>query len=134
MSSENCALATEAGVMLAEKISDRAVCLIWVITSFSATTNPPSEAKALLKAHRHGDPSCCEVLRNLPGRREKPDDELLGTQVSLQQLHHALALDYGFESWAALKKHVVSPDTATAEPLLPPVPVLQPAVTQCNQI
>ena len=31
------------------------------------------QAKSLLKAHRNGDASCCEVLRNLKELRGKSD-------------------------------------------------------------
>jgi len=69
--------------------------------------NLKMQAKSLLKAHRKGDPSCCDVLRNLKELRDKPDAEVLGTKLSLTGVQHALAREYGFETWAAMKLSVL---------------------------
>lgn len=66
------------------------------------------EAKALLKAHKKGDPSCCDALKQIRRFADKTDQEILAGTVALQEVQFALALDYGLESWAALKKHVES--------------------------
>jgi Domain of unknown function (DUF1835) len=65
------------------------------------------EAKSILKAHKHGNSSCCEVLRNLHQFKDKSDEKILGTQTSLQEVQFALAMDYRFKSWGDLKKHVL---------------------------
>ena len=65
------------------------------------------EAKSLLKAHRKGNPSCCEVLRHLKELRDKPDDQLLASKLSLASAQHAIALEYGFKTWAELKLSVL---------------------------
>lgn len=66
------------------------------------------EAKALLKTHKKGDPSCSSVLRHLHQFESQPDDAILKADVSLQEVQLALSLDYGFRSWAELKAHVGS--------------------------
>ena len=64
------------------------------------------QAKELLQAHRHGDKSTCKTLR-LIGRLAKfSDEQILSAKVGLQEVQHALALDYGFKSWSELKAHV----------------------------
>lgn len=65
-----------------------------------------NEAKSILKAHRAKDSSCCSVLRVLPRLKRLSDQDLLATHVSLQQVQHALALQYGFARWKALVEHV----------------------------
>jgi hypothetical protein len=65
------------------------------------------EAKSLLKAHRAGDISCCKVLRNLKELRDKSDGEILSGKRSLAGVQHALAIEYGFPTWAAMKLSVL---------------------------
>lgn len=64
------------------------------------------EAKSILKAHKNGDSSCCEILRHLHRFKGKPDAEILNAQTSLQEVQFALAMEYGFKSWGDLKKWV----------------------------
>ena len=64
------------------------------------------QAKDVLKAHRNGDASCCAILRNLDQFRDKSDGEVLAGEVSLVEVQFALAMEYGFKSWANLKNHV----------------------------
>ena len=71
------------------------------------------EAKVLLKAHREGDSGVCNVLRPLRRFAKATDREILSADVALNETQFALAMDYGFESWAALKLHVTSPSTHT---------------------
>jgi hypothetical protein len=61
------------------------------------------EAKNILKAHKAGDPSCGGVLRNLHQFKEQPDEEILKAKVGLQEVQFALAMEYGFKSWAEIK-------------------------------
>jgi len=65
------------------------------------------EAKALVKAHKQGDPSICQTLRHVPRLRDCSDSEVLAAEVSLQEAQHALAQTYGFRGWKALSDHVV---------------------------
>ena len=64
------------------------------------------EAKALLKTHKSGDSSCCDVLRHLPHLRDRPDAAVLGESVSLTGVQFALAVDYGFSGWDTLMDEV----------------------------
>jgi hypothetical protein len=65
-------------------------------------------AKDLLKAHRRGEPECCQVVRRLKQFQDKTDAEILVGHVSLVEVQYALALEYGFESWEQLRAHIVS--------------------------
>jgi hypothetical protein len=64
------------------------------------------EAKDLLTACQSGDASVCEVLRLHHRFQRATDREILAAAVSLQEMQHALALDYGFKNWVGLKKHL----------------------------
>jgi hypothetical protein len=69
------------------------------------------EAKDLRKAHAARDASCCETLRLVRRFARKGDTEILGSDLKLTEAQHALAMDYGFKSWAELNRHVA--DTAS---------------------
>jgi type IV pilus assembly protein PilB len=64
------------------------------------------EAKALLRAFKNGDTAVCEILRYQYQFARASDETILKSEVSLQEIQHALALDYGFKSWSALTGHV----------------------------
>jgi hypothetical protein len=64
------------------------------------------QAKDVLKAHRSGDAAGCAVLRNLRALAQASNAELLAARVTLNDAQHALAQDYGFRSWATLKRFV----------------------------
>jgi len=66
------------------------------------------EARELLQSHKDSSTSCCETLRLLHRFEGKSDSEILGTELKLTEAQYALALDYGFGSWRALKEHVLS--------------------------
>ena len=61
-----------------------------------------TEAKDILKGHKQGSPSICRLLRNLRRFDQAPDQQILQSKVSLQEVQFALAMDYGFSSWANL--------------------------------
>lgn len=65
-----------------------------------------NEAKALLKQQRQGNPEACETLRHLSRFRGASDEQIVAAKVSLQEMQHALARAYGFESWKALADHI----------------------------
>ena len=71
------------------------------------------EAKHILQAYRKGDESCCRVLRNLRQFVDHSDAEILKSKIGLHEVQFALALEYGFESWAQLKQHL---DAVSAAP------------------
>jgi len=64
------------------------------------------EAKTLLSAHIEQRVDAISVLRRLPRLHDRSDAEILGTRVTLQQMQHALALEYGFRNWSELKREV----------------------------
>lgn len=63
-----------------------------------------NQAKDLVKAHRSGDPSTCETLRRLNRFKASADADILAMPLTLADAQFALALDYGFPSWNALKE------------------------------
>ncbi len=65
-----------------------------------------NQAKELLRAHKGSDDTCCQTLRLLSELSEASDSQIFGTKIGLRKVQHALALDYGFQSWADLKQHV----------------------------
>jgi hypothetical protein len=64
------------------------------------------QAKSLLKAQKDGNPQVCQVLRQLHRFNRSSDSEILAADVKLSDVQFALALDYGFSSWDALKHYV----------------------------
>ncbi len=69
------------------------------------------EAKSILKAHKHADPSCCDVLRQLHQFAGKSAPEILDSQVSLQKVQFALSMDYGCKNWKELMDKVAFQET-----------------------
>lgn len=74
------------------------------------------QAKDLLCAHANGEVSICGTLRFLRRFTKASDEEILSADLALNEAQYALATDYGFTSWDALKKHVESmPEGGTPE-------------------
>jgi len=77
------------------------------------------QAKSLTKAQRRGDTDACTVLRHLRRFAAASDADILAADVHLHEAQYALALDYGFPSWYALRTHVLAqtriPVTATLQ-------------------
>lgn len=67
-----------------------------------------NQAKDVLKAHRSGDAAVCGTLRLLRQFSSAPDRDILAADLTLNEAQFALAMDYGFPSWNALKTHVES--------------------------
>jgi len=65
------------------------------------------QAKATLKAHQAKDNSVCDLLRLLRRFAHSSNQQILATTLSLHEVQYALAMKYGFPSWAALKKAIV---------------------------
>jgi hypothetical protein len=63
------------------------------------------QAKSILKLHGQGDPRCCFVLKRLRQFADMPEQKVLDADLALSDVQFALALYYGYESWAALKRH-----------------------------
>jgi len=66
-----------------------------------------NQAKDLLRAHKHGDASCCDTLRNHHHFSGKSDQDILSSKVGLREAQHALAVDHGFKGWAELRSYVL---------------------------
>jgi len=64
----------------------------------------------LLHAHQQGDPAVCDILRRLRYFTTASPDEILSADVTLAEVQYALAQDYGFTSWRALKQYVEQAD------------------------
>jgi len=64
------------------------------------------QARALLRAHAQGQPDVCLVLRHLNRFLDVAVEEILTADVTLTEVQFALAIEYGFSSWTALKTHI----------------------------
>jgi len=71
------------------------------------------EAKDILKKHAAGDASVCGTLRHLSHYRDAPDGGILQAKFTLQEVQHALAIEYGSSSWKELKDRL---SKASGEP------------------
>ncbi len=67
-----------------------------------------NQAKDLLKAHGRGDKAVCNTLRLLRRFADTPDETILQAEIALHDVQYALALEYGFNSWSTLIRHVQS--------------------------
>jgi type IV pilus assembly protein PilB len=90
----------------------------------SIPTNPSvrflqKEAKDILNTHKAGNKSCCPTLRYHFRFSRASDADILGAKLTLQEVQHALALDYGFKSWKELKGKVEAESTTNAPPTQP---------------
>lgn len=61
------------------------------------------QARNILKSHKLGDATCCAVLKNLNRFKDKPVPAILKAGIGLQEVHYALAMEYGFKSWGEMK-------------------------------
>jgi hypothetical protein len=77
------------------------------LPSAPSLINLKMQAKSLLKAHRAGDTSCCEVLQHLKQFQGRSAEDVLAGKLSLVGAQHALAVEYGFPTWAAMKLSVL---------------------------
>jgi ubiquinone/menaquinone biosynthesis C-methylase UbiE len=69
------------------------------------------EARALRALHRQGHSACCGRLRdNDTSYRNKSDSELLGSRFSINDAQRIVAREYGYSSWATLKRYIESLD------------------------
>lgn len=69
--------------------------------------NLKKQAKTLLKSHHSGDPNVCAILRRLNRFARLSDQQILSSELALAEAQYALAMDYGFPSWSALKDAVI---------------------------
>ncbi len=65
--------------------------------------NLRKQAKLLVRWHRAGNYSVGGRIRNLPRYRNLTDVEALALKFPLSEAQEIIALESGYESWAALK-------------------------------
>ena len=69
------------------------------------------EAKALRALHRRADPACCEQIRlNDNSFKAKSDSEILAARFSINDAQRIIAREYGYTSWATLKRYIEALD------------------------
>jgi Lon protease-like protein len=79
-----------------------------------------SQAKDLLDAHRRRDREAFERIRSaVPAYANKSDDAIAASPFALHDAQSAIAREYGFVSWAALRANVAGPPKVA-----PPAPDL----------
>jgi len=67
------------------------------------------EAKALRARHRQGDTTCCPRLRDSDtGYKDKTESEILAAKFSINDAQRIVAREYGYSSWATLKRYIES--------------------------
>lgn len=67
------------------------------------------EAKALRALHRQGDASCCDRIRqNDKSFNGQTDADILAAKFSINDTQRIIAREYGYSSWATLKRYVES--------------------------
>lgn len=88
-----------------------------------------NQAKDLLKAFKKKDDDACAVLKRHSRFRGMADEDILKSEVTLQEVQHALALEYGFRNWTELRGHVLSPIRTEAESPVQVQPKAEPRDT-----
>lgn len=72
------------------------------------------QAKDMLRAHERKDASACNVLRRLRQFAFADDAAIFAQPLALHEAQYALAMEYGFASWNAMKRYV---EKVTGRPL-----------------
>ena len=68
------------------------------------------QAKDLLKLHAARDQGAAQRIREFhPRLRKATDAEIFDTKLSLSDAQLTIAREYGFQSWARLKRHIEKP-------------------------
>jgi catechol 2,3-dioxygenase-like lactoylglutathione lyase family enzyme len=95
--------------------------------------NLKKQAKLLIRWHRAGNYSVGGRIRNLPRYRNLTDVETLALKFPLSEAQEIIALEAGFESWAALKSGFSTmPKQAKPMPESPTLKVAIPVVFVSN--
>ncbi len=68
--------------------------------------NLKKQGKKLLRSHKQGNRKSVPVLKLLSRFSKASPEEILGSQLSLQEVQHAIALEYGFKKWTDLRNHI----------------------------
>jgi hypothetical protein len=80
-----------------------------------STEHLRKEAKSILKAHTESNPHVCETLRFLDRFTNNTNESILSATLQLQEVQHALAREYGFKSWATLRRYVEAHELEKSE-------------------
>ena len=88
--------------------------------------NLRKQAKLLVRWHRAGNYSVGGRIRSLPRYRNLTDVEALALRFALSEAQEIIALESGYESWAALKSGFST--TAEQAQAVPAAPVLKGAM------
>lgn len=95
--------------------------------------NLRKQAKLLVRWHRAGNYSVGGRIRILPRYRSLTDVEALALKFPLSEAQEIIALEAGYESWAALKSGLTTrPKPAQPEPAAPVLKGAQPVVFVSN--
>ena len=95
--------------------------------------NLRKQAKLLVRWHRGGNYSVGGRIRSLPRYRNLTDVEALALRFPLSEAQEIIALESGYESWAALKSGLSTmPKQARPEPASPMLKVALPVVFVSN--
>ncbi len=81
-------------------------------------TQLKKQAKEILKAHKAGDAACLPVVRRLRQFADRPDTDVFAGKLALNDVQLALALCYGYEGWANLKRHIENVEAGERAPKL----------------
>lgn len=91
--------------------------------------NLKKQAKSLVKWHREGNYSIGGRIRALPRYRKLTDVEVLALKFPLSEAQEIIALEAGFESWAALRDGLAIPlKKAKPSPVAPTLKGAMPVV------
>ena len=91
--------------------------------------NLKKQAKLLVRWHRDGNYSVGGRIRGLPRYRNLSDVEALALKFPLSEAQEIIALEAGFESWAALKAGIAAaPKQAKSQPAAPSLKSARPVV------
>jgi catechol 2,3-dioxygenase-like lactoylglutathione lyase family enzyme len=85
-------------------------------------------ARQLLRWHRAGNYSIGDRIRRLPRYRQLSDAEALKLTFPLSEAQEIIALEAGFESWAALTTHVEDAPSAPSSRLERANPTIKAAI------
>ena len=69
-------------------------------------TQLKNHAKDMRKSCMSADPRACQTLRHLQQFSDRTDEEIALSSVTLADVQHAIAKEYGFNGWRELKVHV----------------------------
>lgn len=66
------------------------------------------EAKSLKKSFDKQNPEVCSILKNLNKFSKSTPKEILKSSIGLQEIQHALSIEYGFKSWKEISDYCQS--------------------------